>query len=81
MPLKALLTRSDINGVIFTITQSLIALAVVIGGGFTIAQNPNAQSVPFISGLIGTVIGFYLSEAKSKSTTDAMIRVQDNAKK
>ena len=48
------------------VTQSLIALAVVVGGGVIMYLQPDSAAVPFISGTMGAIIGFYFSRSQSQ---------------
>jgi len=49
------------------LTQSLIALAVIIGGGYIMFVQPASPAVPFITGIIGGIISWYFSRAQAQT--------------
>lgn len=54
---------------IFAVTQSVIAVIVILGGGIAIlAQSPNVESVV---GIIGVVIGYYFRGMTTTVTASA----------
>jgi hypothetical protein len=52
------------------VTQSLIALAVVIGGGIIMYLQPTSPALPFLSGMVGAIIAFYFSRSQSQNVAD-----------
>lgn len=67
---------------LYAVTQSIIAVAVIVGGGFLFATNPQSQST--VAGIVGIVIGYYFREASivqaqsetrkiSEQTTDKLV--------
>lgn len=53
-----------------TVATYTIALVVIIGGGILLlvpSQVPSDQLLPFLTGIVGTVIGYVFSERSSSS--------------
>jgi len=61
--------KDDIRELIFAITQSLLSLLIVAGGGYFIFANPESDSIAVIAGFIGAVLAFYFSQAIANNTT------------
>ena len=54
----------------------LIALVVIIGGGWllvTPSQVPPEQLLPFLTGIVGTVIAFVFAERQQAASTTASV--------
>lgn len=58
---------------IYTITQSLIAIIAIIGGGIVIVTRPDVDS-GLVAGLIGTILGFYFRGATSSQYYSQSVR-------
>ena len=44
------------------VTQSIIAITIIVGGGAILFLQPTSGAVPFVTGLMGGVIGFYFNQ-------------------
>lgn len=69
------MTREELNSVIFTITQSLISLIVIAGGGYFVVINPQSQGVTAAVGLMGVVLAFYFGQAINNSATNNAVKI------
>ena len=68
-------SREELNSVIFTITQSLISLLVIGGGGAFVLSNPQSDGVTAAVGLMGVVLAFYFGQAINNSATNNAIKM------
>lgn len=71
------MTRDELNSVIFTVTQSLISLLIIGGGGYFAVTNPQSQSLTAVVGLMGVVLAFYFSQAINNSATNNAIKMSN----
>lgn len=69
------MSREELNSVIFTVTQSLISLVVIAGGGYFAVVNPQSDSVTAVVGLMGVVLAFYFGQAINNSATNNAIKM------
>lgn len=55
-----------------------IALVIIVGGGFLLlvpSQVPPEQLLPFLTGIVGTVIGYVFGERTTASATATIERL------
>lgn len=58
------------------LTQSALALTVVIGGGFILYAQPQSPAITFVAGTIGAVIGYYFSRVSNAAGVNSVLRAQ-----
>jgi hypothetical protein len=60
--------------IIRELTQSLLALTVVIGGGMILYAQPSSPAITFVAGTIGAVIGYYFSRVSNAAGANTVLR-------
>ncbi len=58
------------------LTQSALALTVVIGGGIIMYAQPSSPVITFVAGTIGAVIGYYFSRVSNAAGVNSVLRAQ-----
>lgn len=58
-------------------TQAILAIGIVFGGGLILYLQPTSQAVPFITGTIGGVVGWYFSRASVTTGANTVLRAQE----
>lgn len=61
-----------------TIATYVIAILVILGGGLLLvlpSQVPPEQLLPFLTGIVGTVVGYVFSERSSASATASAVKL------
>lgn len=58
------------------LTQSALALTVVIGGGLILYAQPQSPVITFVAGTIGAVIGYYFSRVSNAAGANTVLRAQ-----
>lgn len=59
------------NPQIFALTQSILAIVALVGGGLMIIARPDLASA--VTGIIGLVIGFYFREASGAQQAERQV--------
>lgn len=67
------------NDTIRSVTTSIIAIAVIVGGGLIIFLQPANPNINFICGAIGSVLGYYLNHIASAAGANIVLKAQDQA--
>lgn len=72
------MSKDELNSVIFTITQSILAVVVVIGTGIFLNANPESTATVGVVGFCGVVLTFYFGQAIYNNATNNTIRAQNS---
>ncbi len=59
------------------ITQSIIAVIIVVGGGYILATQPTAQTVPVVVSIITAVVTYYFTRSQTRATVSSILKAQD----